>query len=43
MDEAPMAYKPTQEIIDALAPTVEIRSRLMPAYNFKAVEQRGRR
>lgn len=43
IDEAPMAYKPTQEIIDALAPTVEIRSRLMPAYNFKAVEQRGRR
>lgn len=43
IDEAPMAYKPAQEIIDALAPTVEIRSRLMPAYNFKAVEQRGRR
>lgn len=43
IDEAPMAYKPAQEIIDALGPTVEIQSRLTPVYNFKAVEHRGRR
>lgn len=43
LDEAPMAYKPSQEILDALAPTVKVRSRLVPVYNFKAVEHRGRR
>lgn len=43
LDEAPMAYKPAQEILDALAPTVDVMSRLLPVYNFKAVEKRGRR
>lgn len=43
LDEAPMAYKPAQEILDALAPTVKVMSRLVPVYNFKAVEHRGRR
>ncbi|MBR2684326.1 MAG: RtcB family protein [Atopobiaceae bacterium] len=38
IDEAPDAYKPAQEIIDALSPTVEISERLMPAYNFKACD-----
>ena len=38
IDEAPGAYKPAQEIIDALSPTVEIAERLMPAYNFKACD-----
>lgn len=42
LDEAPMAYKPAQEILDSLAPTVKVTSRLVPVYNFKAVEHRGR-
>ena len=36
VDEAPDAYKPSDEIIEALEPTVEIISRLYPKYNFKA-------
>lgn len=38
VDEAPDAYKPAQEIVDALGPTVEIAERLHPAYNFKACD-----
>lgn len=36
IDEAPLAYKPTQEILAALEPTVTIQKRLKPVYNFKA-------
>lgn len=36
LDEAPMAYKPMQEIIDAIGDTVEIVDRIVPIYNFKA-------
>lgn len=36
IDEAPAAYKPMREILDALEPTVEIVKRLKPVYNFKA-------
>ncbi len=36
LDEAPMAYKPTEEIVDAIGNTVEIESHLIPTYNFKA-------
>ena len=36
IDEAPMAYKPMEEIIDAIEPTVEIIDRLIPFFNFKA-------
>lgn len=36
IDEAPMAYKPMQEIIDNIGDTVEIVSILKPIYNFKA-------
>lgn len=39
LDEAPGAYKPAQEIIDALGPTVDIVERLTPAYNFKACDR----
>lgn len=42
LDEAPEAYKPAQEIIDALGPTVAIVERLVPAYNFKACDKPGR-
>jgi hypothetical protein len=38
IDEAPMAYKPTSEIIPHLEPTVEIERIIKPIYNFKASE-----
>lgn len=36
IDEAPMAYKPIDEIIEAIEPTVEILDIWKPIYNFKA-------
>ena len=36
IDESPMVYKPMQEIIDCVQPTVEIRKIIRPIYNFKA-------
>ena len=36
LDEAPMAYKPMQEIVDAIRDTVEIIAHIKPLYNFKA-------
>jgi tRNA-splicing ligase RtcB len=36
LDESPMAYKPTQEIIDCIGPTAEVIERITPIYNFKA-------
>ena len=36
IDEAPMAYKPAQEIVDAISDTVSIASIIRPIYNFKA-------
>lgn len=36
LDECPMAYKPAQEIIDAISPTVDILTHIKPVYNFKA-------
>lgn len=38
IDEAPMAYKPMQEIIDNIKDTVEIVDIIKPIYNFKAKE-----
>lgn len=38
IDESPMAYKPMQEIIDLISPTVEIERVIKPIYNFKASE-----
>lgn len=38
LDEAPMAYKPMQSIIDAIKDTVEIKKIIRPIYNFKAKE-----
>ncbi|MDR1800576.1 MAG: RtcB family protein [Lachnospiraceae bacterium] len=43
LDESPMAYKPMEEIIEQIAPTAEIVTRIKPLYNFKAAEQKGRR
>jgi RNA-splicing ligase RtcB len=36
LDEAPMAYKPMDEIVGNIQDTVEIISVLKPIYNFKA-------
>lgn len=38
IDEAPMAYKPFEEIISYIEPTAEIIGRMKPVYNFKAAE-----
>ena len=37
IDESPRVYKPSQEILDAIEPTVKVVERLRPLYNFKAV------
>lgn len=36
LDEAPFAYKPADEIINAIQDTVEINAIVKPIYNFKA-------
>lgn len=38
LDESPQAYKPAEEIIEAISETVEIKQILKPIYNFKASE-----
>lgn len=38
IDEAPMAYKPIEEIMDCIKDTVDILAVLKPVYNFKASE-----
>ena len=38
IDEAPMAYKPMNSIIENIGETVEIVERIVPIYNFKAGE-----
>lgn len=38
IDEAPMAYKPMEEIMEIIEPTVEIVDIIKPIYNFKAAE-----
>lgn len=39
IDEAPGAYKPAQEIVELLEPTVKIVERITPVYNFKASDK----
>lgn len=36
IDEAPMVYKPMDEIIECIEPTVDIVKTIRPIYNFKA-------
>lgn len=36
IDEAPMVYKPMEEIIECIRPTVDIVNVIKPIYNFKA-------
>ena len=38
LDEAPMVYKPMEEIINCIRDTVEILKIIKPIYNFKASE-----
>ena len=38
IDEAPMAYKPMEEIMEIIEPTVKIVDVIKPIYNFKAAE-----
>lgn len=38
LDEAPMAYKPLNEIVEQIKPTAEIVCQIKPLYNFKATE-----
>lgn len=38
LDEAPMVYKPMEEIIQNIAPTIDILEIIKPVYNFKASE-----
>lgn len=42
LDEAPMAYKPMEEIAAQIGETVDIQKRIVPVYNFKASEQAPR-
>ncbi len=39
LDEAPMAYKPMEEILRAVGDTAEVLDILKPVYNFKAAER----
>lgn len=39
LDECPMAYKPMEQIVSKIAPTVEIEKIIRPLYNFKAGEE----
>ena len=39
IDEAPMAYKPMDEIIRCIEPTVDVIDVIKPIYNFKAGEE----
>ncbi len=38
LDESPMAYKPMEDILRFVQPTVRVTQRLLPIYNFKAGE-----
>ncbi|AMO84011.1 RNA-splicing ligase RtcB [Solibacillus isronensis B3W22] len=39
LDEAPMAYKPMQEIVEQIGETVTIDKHVTPVYNFKASDK----
>ena len=38
LDECPMAYKPMEEILKNIKPTIFIEKIIKPIYNFKASE-----
>ena len=39
LDESPMAYKPMEDILAQIEPTVDVVERVRPVYNFKAGEK----
>ncbi|MGA4518557.1 RtcB family protein [Solibacillus silvestris] len=39
LDEAPMAYKPMQEIVEQIGETATIQKHVTPVYNFKASDK----
>ena len=41
LDEAPMAYKSLEDIIDVVAESVDIIEVMKPVYNFKAPENKA--
>ena len=42
LDESPMAYKPSKEIVESIKPTVDIVNIIKPIYNLKATEKHKR-
>jgi len=38
LEESPMAYKKAKDVLDYIGETAEVECRLMPLYNFKAVD-----
>jgi len=38
LEESPMAYKKARDVLDYTGETVEVEQRLMPLYNYKAVD-----
>ena len=43
LDESPEAYKPADDVLRLMDPTVDVIHRLKPIWNFKATGKRGRR
>lgn len=39
IDESPIAYKKLDDIVNNVKPTVKIKTRIKPIYNFKATVQ----
>ncbi len=39
LEEAPMAYKPMQEIVEQIGERVTIQKHVAPVYNFKASDK----
>ena len=40
VDEAPMAYKSLDDILDVIGDTVDVIDVMKPVYNFKAAEEK---
>ena len=38
LEESPMAYKKPKDVLDYIAVAVDVKQRLRPLYNFKAVD-----
>ena len=40
LDEAPVAYRGIDEIVDVISDSVEVKEVIKPVYNFKAGKER---